>query len=262
MKIGFVAACIAGVASGSACGGIFGFTGIYFQDFNGLAQSGSATIPGQGPHQLQGVLGNVGMEGWYGANFGGTSPNTEFRAQDGSLAGASGRGLISFGSTGSADRALGILPTSNQVPSFGLVLVNNTSDVFTALDISFIGEQWRAGGANIPNVLSFSYGFGTSLLDATTAFSSLDFATPFLGGGEMALNGNDPLFQSAIANVITGIRWAPGESLVLRWDMADLPGQDNGLAIDDLMIVGIIPAPGGFALLGLAGLAAARRRRR
>ncbi len=243
-----------------AAAGVVSFGGNYFQDFNGLGTSGAETISGSGPHAIEGVLGSTGMLGWYGANFAGSSSNTEFKAHNGSLSGSAGRGVVFFGTDGSSDRALGALPTSNQVSSFGVVLTNTTADTFVGLDISYIGEQWRAGGAGIPNVLSFSYGFGTSLLDATLTFSALDFSTPFLGGGEVAVNGNDSQFQTSVGAILGGIVWNPGESIVLRWDAVDLPGQDNGLAIDDLLVVGVIPAPGAVALLVMAGLAGRRRR--
>jgi len=258
----FFAATVLGVAiTVPATAATVSFNGSYSQDFNGLGTSGALSVPGAGPHAIEGVLGSTGMEGWYGANFFGSSSNTEFKAHDGSLSGSAGRGVVFFGANGSSDRALGILPTSNQISSFGVVLTNTTSSSFIGVDISFIGEQWRAGGADIPNVLAFSYGFGTSLQDANIGFGSLDFATPFSGGGEMAVDGNDPMFQTAISGFIGGFDWAPGESLVLRWDLADLPGQDNGLAIDDLTIAGVIPAPGVIVLLTLAGLCGGRRRR-
>jgi hypothetical protein len=248
-------------AAGSTFGQAASFSGSYFNDFDGLAQAGEEQISGQGPHAIQGVLGSTGMEGWFGANVGGTASNTQFRAHNGSLSGSAGRGIVFFGADGSSDRALGALSTSNQVNAFGLVLVNDTNDTFIGLDISFIGEQWRAGGADILNVLSFSYGMGSTLNDATTPFAGLDFFTPNLAGGEIAIDGNDPANQANLSDTITGLNWAPGQSIVLRWDAVDLPGQDNGLAIDNLSITGIVPTPGTIGLLGLAGLAAIRRRR-
>lgn len=245
---------------GAAYGSV-SFTGSYFQDFDGLGQSGSTTLTGRGPHAINGILGSTGMEGWYGANYTGSSSNTEFKAHNGGLSGSAGRGVVFFGTDGSSDRALGALPTSNQISSFGVVLTNMSNDTYQQLDISFIGEQWRAGDANILNVLSFSYGMGTSLDDATTAFTTLDFAAPNLAGGEVAVDGNDAANQTAISDIITGLNWAPGQSIVLRWDINDLSGQDNGLAIDNFSAVGIVPAPGALALLGLAGLVGVRRRR-
>jgi hypothetical protein len=103
---------------------------------------------------------------------------------------------VFFGDNGSSDRALGYLPTSNQSGGFGLVLINASADIYTAIDISYVGEQWRAGEANILNVLTFSYGMGTTLTDATNSFSSLNFAAVNLAGGEIGINGNDPANQS------------------------------------------------------------------
>lgn len=246
--------------TGSALATPVNFTGSYSQNFDGLGATGSATLTGRGPHDLNGVITTTNMDGWQGANFLGTSTNTEVRAQDGSLAGSTGRGLVSFGTTGTGERALGTLATSNQVSSFGVVFTNTSSITYTSLQVSYTGEQWRAGEANIPNTLSFAYGFGSSLTDATTAFNPLTFNTPVLTGGEIALNGNLPANQAAIADTITGLNWAPGQSIVLRWNGSDLTGQDNGLAIDNLSVVGV-PAPASLALVALGSLVGNRRRR-
>jgi len=254
---GAAIACAASVAS-TGHGGV-AFTGFYMQNFNGLAQTGSTSIPNAGtPHAIEGVLGSTGMDGWSGYNYFGSSTSTEFRAQDGSQSGSAGRGINFFGTTGSSDRALGLLPTSNQVSAFGVVLTNTTGFTITELDVSFVGEQWRAGEPE--NVLTFSYGIGTSLSAAATPFSSLDFATLYSGENpQFAVDGNDPDNQVALSDTIGGLSVADGESIVLRWDMADMSGQDNGLAIDDLVVVGI-PAPGAIALVGLAGQIGRRRR--
>jgi len=237
------------------------FNGSYSQDFNGLGQSGAVTIPGQGPHAINGVLGSTGMDGWIGANLFGSSTSTEFKAHNGSLGSSAGRGVVFFGTDGSADRALGYLPTSNQVGGFGVVLTNTSNDTYAALDVSFIGEQWRVGGAGVLNTLVFRYGFGSTLTDANALFTPLDFNAPNTAGGEVALDGNNPVNQSLRSGLISGLNWAPGQSLVLRWDNPDLSGQDNGLAIDNLSLTGVVPAPGALALIGVAGLISIRRRR-
>jgi len=233
----------------SAAFGQVQFNGNYVQNFDGLGQSGAATLTGRGPHAIADVLGSTGVDGWYGANFEGSSSNTEFKAHNGSLAGSAGRGVVFFGANRSAERALGALSTSNQISSFGLVLTNNTAQTFVSVDVSFIGEQWRAGDAGLVNVLSFAYGFGTSLTDAATLVPELDFVTPNLAGGETAVDGNDPANQTPVQAVITGVNWAPGQSLVLRWNATELSGQDNGLAIDTLAVSGI---PAGISSLDLS----------
>ncbi|MBL9150571.1 MAG: SdiA-regulated domain-containing protein [Phycisphaerae bacterium] len=229
--VGGLAALLASTASAQVA-----FTGSYAQNFNGLGQSGAQTLTGKGPHAIEGVLGATGVLGWYGANFFGSSGNTEFKAHNGSLASSAGRGVISFGANGSSDRALGALPTSNQISSIGVVLTNDTDETFVSIDVAFTGEQWRAGEAGIANVLNCSFGLGTSLNDATTPVGALTFAAPNLAGGETAIDGNAPENQSAVSGTIRGLAWGPGQSLVLRWDIVELSGQDNGLGIDDLVV--------------------------
>ena len=109
---------LAGLAAAPALATIQYSGGTYSQNFDGLGSTGAQTLTGRGPHALNGVIGTAGLDGWYAANFGGSSTNTEVRAQDGSLAGSAGRGVVSFGTGGSGERALGALATSNQISSF------------------------------------------------------------------------------------------------------------------------------------------------
>ncbi len=242
--------------------------GTITQNFDGLpattgAGSDTVTVAGRGPHALTaGFTAATGVTGWQGANFSGSSTTTEFRAQNGSGAGGSGRGVISFGSTGSSDRALGTLATSNQINSFGLVLTNNTGAPITFFTVSYVGEQWRRGSVPGPNKLAFLYRLGSGLASTgLTAFPALDFVAPNTQGAptEVAIDGNAAANRTAITGTITGINWAPGTNLVLQWNGQDQTGQDDGLAIDDFSFV--VPTPGAAALLGLGALVAGRRRR-
>ncbi|HMP08334.1 MAG TPA: hypothetical protein PJ982_18445, partial [Lacipirellulaceae bacterium] len=92
------------------------------------------------------------------SNYAGSSPSTEFRAQDGSQAGSAGRGVVSFGAAGSSDRALGVLATSNQISRFGVAFVNNTATTLNQMSAEFVVEQWRRGNVPSPgNSLAFAY---------------------------------------------------------------------------------------------------------
>lgn len=241
--------------------------GTITQNFDGLpattgSGSSTVTVTGRGGHALTaGFTAATGVAGWQGANFGGSTSNTEFRAQDGSLAGSNGRGVVSFGTAGSSDRALGALATSNQINAFGLVLRNDTSETITFFTLSYFGEQWRRGDVPSPNTLAFFYGIGSGLASTgLTAATSLNFVAPnTTAAANTGIDGNAAGNRTLVTGTITGLNWAPGTSLVLQWNAQDQSGQDDGLAIDDLTFV--VPTPGAAAMLGLGALVAGRRRR-
>jgi len=223
-------------------------SGIYEQDFDDLISSGSGTVTGRGPHEMTGD--NLGaLDGWYFANPGGSSGNTEYRAQDGSQSGNAGRGVVSFGTTDSSDRALGTLATGNQISSFGVLFTNDSLETFTSITITYVGEQWRRGDVSSPNTLSFLYGIsGTaSINQAVTAVSQLNFVAPNteteVGSTNIALDGNDAANQTNVEYTITGLTWAPGQILALRWNGEDQSGQDDGLAIDNFTFTALAPPP-------------------
>jgi large repetitive protein len=236
--------------------------GTYSQNFDGLPTAGSVTLTGRGPHALNGQLGTTNLDGWYGANFSGSSTNTEFRAHDGSLAGSAGRGVVSFGTNLATERALGALPTSNQISSFGALFVNNTASTLDQVTISFTGEQWRRGDVATANVLTFGYALAPAIPQVTTPFPALNFTSPNMQASptEVSLDGNLPLNSTAILGTITGLTWAPGSTLAISWGINDISGQDNGLGIDSFTL-SAVPAPGSAALLLLALATAGRRRR-
>lgn len=257
--------------------------GTYTQNFNGLPTSDgffppSKVITGRGPFDMNMPadpnMPTTGMEGWTMSNHSGSSANTEYRAHAGELAGATGRGVLSFGLDNDSDRALGILATSAAISRFGLSLVNNTSGPLTQLDIEFTGEQWRRGNVPTPgNALQFAYAITSNAAhnintgDPTAdpggpaifaGVSELSFASPNLQATptEVAINGNLPLNQVSRSHSITGINWGVGQTLMLRWTGQDISGQDDGVAIDNLSFSAsqvIIPEPAAALLAGFAG---------
>lgn len=240
--------------------------GTYSQNFDGLANSPFGTTQtqsGRGPHALgTGLGGSTGVDGWFGGNFSGSSANTEFRVQDGSLGSGGGRGVISFGAVGSSERAVGLLSTSNQISSVGAVLSNDTAGTLTSVTVSYFGEQWRRGNVATPNSINFFYGLNATIQTAATAFSALSFTGPNTQAAptEVALNGNAAANRTFISATITGLNWTPGSTLALVWRAIDQDGQDDGLAIDDVSI-SAVPAPAALPLAGLGALAIVRRRR-
>jgi hypothetical protein len=229
--------------------------GTYTQNFDGLptnVTNAAQSFTTKGPVDFTGnVTAASGLDGWQFGNPNGSSQSTEFKSQDGSMGSSGGRGIISFGVNGSTDRALGAVTTSNQVGQFGLVLKNNTQTTLTKVYISFTGELWRRGDiAYTPlplanDTLIFDYGKGSDINTVTSngasdPLSFLGYMTPSYPepaavGTGVAINGNDPAYRATLSSTLTGLDWAPGETLVLRWTSQDLTGQDDGLGIDDLV---------------------------
>jgi predicted extracellular nuclease len=205
----------------------------YTQNFDTLAQAGTNVA----------WTDDTTIAGWY-------STRTTYNAGTGSSnAGA----LYSFGVAGTnpvTDRALGSV-CSNTTGAIvnALKLTNNTGSSITSLSISFNGEQWRDGGAAVPNAqtLSFQYQVATAgtITDADTpntgwtGFSSLDFTSPtFVNtGAGAALDGNAAANRTAKSATLTfGTPIAAGQEIWLRWSDPNDTGNDHGLAIDDLSV--------------------------
>jgi len=250
--------------------------GAYAQDFDTLPTTNPATtsLSGKGPHALNTAFGVSGLDGWYGANPGGSSTSTEFRAHDGSLSGSSGRGVLSLGTTGSTERALGVLSTSNQINSFGLVLQNNTGATIDSVDISFVGEQWRRGDITTGTYDSLTFAYlvssdaNANILDSGfTDIAGLSCTSPNTQTSptNVALDGNAAGNKLSLSGTLGGLNWTAGNYLVLRWSGVDLSGQDDGLAIDTFRLTGNpVPEPSTLALLlalATAGLLVRRARK-
>lgn len=165
------------------------------------------------------INGLSGLTGWQANNLG-SSATSEFRSQDGSLAGSGGRGIMSFGTNGFTDCALGALPTSNLINHFGLVLVNNSSDTYGSFNLSYVGEQWRRGEPGVSNIMTFAYGVGAASINSTLSpVAGLSFANPNNQASptEVALNGNLAGNQVAVNGSVGSLNWGPGQTLILRW---------------------------------------------
>lgn len=215
--------------------------GSYTQNFDGLpteVQNPVQTLLGKGPFGFAEVGATVPMPGWQFTNLNGSSANTEFRAHDGSPVNSAGRGVVSLGTNGSTERAVGTVITSNQVGGFGLVMTNNSTTTFNEFTVQFTGEQWRRGddATLAPNKLLFTYGFTSDILQPGFAsVPAADFAAPITTGTELiALDGNLPANRTAISTTVKNVVWFPGKTLVVRWAGQDFTGQDDGLALDDL----------------------------
>jgi DNA/RNA endonuclease G (NUC1) len=207
---------------------------VYTENFDGLASTGTNVT----------WTDNSTLPGWYSsrANYNAGTGNSNTGA------------LYSFGVAGASvagDRALGDVGSGGTGTVYwGVKLTNNTGATITSIDISFIGEQWRNGGATSPAVsvsqlVDFQYQIASAgVVTAINTPSSnwleydpLDFSSPTFGTTAAAtLDGNASANRvSKASNLVVNI--SPGQEIWLRWKDIDHAGNDHGLAIDDFSVI-------------------------
>jgi hypothetical protein len=204
----------------------------YSQNFNSLPATGKwvngSTLPG-----------------WYATPQSGTTPSTIV------INNGSSReiGLYSFGSTGSADRALG----GHGADGWGRYYYaarfkNNSGETIKHVRVSFAIEQWYwTKTATSP--FSFSYKKGTSVTDPAnsvgwTAVGKLGgvVETTSWNNSAKPTDGNDPAYRMLRQDLVMQVNLAPGEEIMLRWNQEDAAYESNNkseypsIALDDVQI--------------------------
>jgi hypothetical protein len=211
--------------------------GVYGQNFNTLAGTTNNTA------NLT-WTDNSTLPGWY-AN------KTTFSVTDGTLGGSASAfsptaaantnnvGLFSFGTASSSDRALGSRATSavsgNNPVLYGVRLVNNTTQTLTSFTVTYTGEQWFKSGKTTADTLLMDYQIGASSISAGTwtAATGATFTSPINTSTAATVAGNTAANRKGIAVKVTGVSWAPGTELWIRFRDTDDTGDEQGLAVDD-----------------------------
>ena len=193
----------------------------YTQDFDTLATSGTTN--------------NLTINGWY-LDETGTSGSNNGQYAAGTGSGTAGD-VYSFGAASSAERAFGTLFSGTLNSSIGAQFTNNTGSTVTALDISYVGEMWRAGVTNRGAADRLDFQLSTNATSLTTGtwvdYDSLDLNSPNLNATAGLLNGNSASNQTTVSFSITGLSIPNGASFWIRWKESDIsPGADDGLAVD------------------------------
>ena len=220
----------------------------------------------------------ISLPGWYlyhalnpGAESG-FNNHQRLRMGSGSSNTGSFYGFALGGSTDS-EKALGTLPSNTLAVlgdplHMGLRLINNSGTTLTSFTVSYDGEQWRNGGSGNAHSLTFAYSFDATTADwATTnttatyvSVSGLTFTSPIVGTTAATIDGNNAGRVANITSTITGVNWAPGTDLWLRWSDINDAGSDDGLAIDNVRFAAV-PEPSTLVLGSLGLLALLRLRR-
>ena len=150
--------------------------------------------------------------------------------------------LFSFGTD--LDRSLGFLNTNTTGDHvFVLALKNTTGATLNEFNLGYEMEQWRDGNT-VAQSLIFDYKVLTSAsigftdTDAngpgfTVPGGSFDGTSPLFNNAN-AVNGNTAGLVTGLGGTITGLSWAPGAVLLLRWWDDNHSGNDHAFGLDTL----------------------------
>jgi uncharacterized repeat protein (TIGR01451 family) len=177
------------------------------------------------------------LPSWYAAQS--TGVLTTYRASTGS---STTGALYSYGSTGSTERALGSLASGTTgLIYYGVRFHNDTGVNVSGVVITYTGEQWRTSGNTAQHKLDFAYCVGSVVTDVVngtwTNVDALDFIGP-ITGTTGALDGNVASNRYTLTAAMS-VTLTPNQEIMFRWLDSDDTGNDHGLAIDDLSIVGL-----------------------
>lgn len=229
-------------------------TTTYSQDFDSLANTGtSQALPAGFQIAEQGTA--TAANGFYAAGNGASNTGDTY----------------SYGSVGSAERALGSLTSGTNSPIyFGGVFTNGLGGTIDSLAFSYDGEQWRAGNS-VNDSLTFQYSLDASQVDngSWTTIAGLTFTPLVFAPNGATLNGNLAANRVTLVGAATGLAIGSGQTFGFRWLNTDSTGTDHGLAADNFALratlapVGVVPEPSAWALLivgfGVVGSALRRR---
>ncbi len=273
--------------------------------FNNAAviSNGNAPFPGGWKDDTDFDATNLGIKGWYlyhnaalAANAG-VSGHAQVRYGNASPATPSAAFYVfTKGATTTSpdivEKALGILSSDalNGNPNgrtyIGLQLINDTGKTLDSFTITYDGEQYRDRGNAGANGFDLQWSLGATDADwqsSTTgvgfytgsyggfAFNDPDlskraFLAPQNGSTSAVLDGNDAANSVRdITHTVTGINWAPGAELWIRW-RDQLPGSPTnfqGIAIDNVRFSATaVPEPSSLLLLVMGSLCCGLRRRK
>jgi len=193
----------------------------YSEDFSGMGASQTTFLPG-----------------WTAINI-----NNGATLTMGVTNGSANTGNVyNVGATADEERAFGTLADGTVTPALGAVFQNNTGSIVSKIAIQTKMEQWReSGNAGINETVAFYYSTNaTSLNDVAaiwTPVTALNLNEKLtLATSNNAVNGNLAVNYTNISNIISGLNWADGTNLWVKWVDTNDSGANGMYAIDNFII--------------------------
>ena len=225
------------------------FTGSYTQNFDTLANTGGSSIT---------WTNQVTLPGW--SLFRQATPATAITTYGVDDGASTSGNFLSYGTTGTIDRALGGLGTGGSYfgsPAGGatagwiaFATTNTTGATINSLNVAFNGEQWRNGGNTTAQSMVLQYGFGTSFGSVstwTTPGGNFNWTSPVATATAAAVFGNVAGLVANRGGTLNSLNWTNGSTLWFRWVETNDVGNDHALAIDDFSLS--VPTPQTFTVI-------------
>ena len=212
------------------------------------------------PVLANGGIGGLGlgktMSGWYGWAqnllwFGATKGDQSQGAlyDNGGNYYADGTSLASI-----TNRALGLIATTKSgIVAFGAAFVNNSTNTYNLVNLSYLGELWR----NNPNQQPLIFGYSIDPAGSNSVFQpsnwdttngiiylpSLNVAFPTTTDTQITDGTQTSNQVNLAASLMTITNWPPGSTLWLIWQGQTL-GSAQDVALDNLSFTaGLLAAP-------------------
>src|SRR5687768_11808029 len=172
---------------------------------------------------------------------------------DGTLGPSGGIGGFNCGTNDGSDgldRSLGTGATATTSPNgtnrfIEVQIKNDSGQTFRAIDVTFVGKQWRTSSSSSGQGFTNYLQFGTDGVNFIFAGPAFDFHAPVTGPANTPLNGNLP---AHLAVNLGGVLSLPaplqtGGTIYLRWLDVNDPSTDPILAIDNFAFRGLTNVP-------------------
>jgi hypothetical protein len=210
---------LASLSFGQTPIGLIGVNVPYIEDFSGMGASLTTYLPG-----------------WTAINVS-NGATLSMAVTNGA---ASTGNAYNVGAIGDEERAFGTLADATITPALGAVFQNNTGSTVSKISIQTRMEQWKeSGNSGINETVAFYYSLdATSLSSGTwTPVSTLNLNEKLtLATTNSAVNGNLSANYTNMANIISGLNWANGANLWIKWVDTNDSGTNGMYAIDNFII--------------------------